>query len=273
MHSEPQPLTRAQLAAIRKAEAIGKVLAEAHPEIVTDYRNSASHLEIAVKYIPRQVEISSSVARTAVGKALKSLLSDTESYALYKSHLRESGFASGQHLFQEGKGIHSFSLEERSSAAREGYAAGLGKLESEVHSYFSHLGGKKSARKSARLRTGIYALTSEQRAEQGRKSGKSNYEQKVGIHALISTERQVDVQKGLLAQGKYTYSPEEEETLLSLAGNQDYLYPAASKQPGKPDYLKIRKEIKARFGVDRSVIALRSKVCRLRNNNTSLGRL
>jgi len=268
MYTTPRHLTKVQLTAIRKAEIIGKILAEAYPEITTDYRNGASQLEIAEKYIPLEVKISSSVARTAVANALKSLLSDLESYALYKSHLHDSGSASGQYLFQEGKGIHGLSLEERSSAARKGYAAGLGKLESKVHSYFSSIGGRRSARRSARLRDGIYALTTEQRAEQGRKSGQKNFERRVGIHALTYDERQVSVQRGLLAQGKYTYSPKEIKTLLALADNPDYMYPAGSKQPGKPDYPKIQEEIKVRFGVDRSVIALRSKVSRLRNSDT-----
>ncbi len=63
-----------------------------------------------------------------------------------------------------------------------------------------------------------------------------------------------------------TYSPEEEETLLSLANNAIYFRSAGSKQPGRPDNPRIKKEIKIEFGVDRSIAALRSKVCRLCNN-------
>jgi len=258
MESEQKVLTKEQITAIQKAQEIGRALAKSNPEIVDYYREGAFQRDIALRVVPDQYGRSEKVAVGAVGYALRILLSDDELERLGNDNRKRSSIAVGEHTLQKGKGIHAQTLDERAEAAKKGFEEGLGQLDREVLAYFGRKGGKKAAKTNEQQGTGIYGLSDEQRQEIGRRNGQKNYENGVGIHAMTPEKRLEAVIKGLHSQGKVPFTDEEKITLVELASNPAYQHTEGARQPGKPNYEKIRAELLDRFGVERTVLSLRT---------------
>lgn len=123
------------MAGIAQAQRLGLGLAEEHPEVAAQYQEGATCLELAHSYLPDHVEVSRSVAMTAVRYALQQLIPSDELSLLAKAHWRENGITAGNSTLQNGTGIHAQSLEEQMAAAKSGYQYGLGRCSKTVLAY------------------------------------------------------------------------------------------------------------------------------------------
>jgi hypothetical protein len=104
----------------------------------------------------------------------------------------------GKKLYEEKKGVHSLTKEEKSQIGKKTYEMGLG-----VHAQTKEeksKAGKVGGRTSYERKVGIHALTKKERVENGKKSGKiagrKNYEEKVGVHGRTKEQIIEDSKKG-----------------------------------------------------------------------------
>ncbi len=80
-----------RIAALRKVMEIGERVAETHPEVADSYRDtSLTYLEIAERYLPKEVAISAEVAAKAIGVAVRSLIPEEEQAAITARRRAES---------------------------------------------------------------------------------------------------------------------------------------------------------------------------------------
>ncbi len=258
-----QPLTPSQITAFRKAQALGRILAEEHPEITADYESGCTHFQIAKKYTPQEIRRSRKVATSAVGYALRELLPEEECQVIARDHKLRGSRAVGRDTLRKKKGIHAQTLEERVELGRKNYDVGLGQLDPALRSYFGRMGGKAAAKVHARQRTGFYAITPQERTRLGRQNGTKVYQNGTGIYAMTAKEKRQALIKSLEAQGKVPYNKREIATLERLAQNPEYQHPNGDRQPGRPDYARIQVELNRRFGNERTISSLRTRYCRL----------
>lgn len=148
-------LTPKRIAAIIKSIELGRTLQQEHPEIADLYRRGCTLLKIDEDLdIQSEYSVSNNQAQSSIGCALRGheggfkisayegLLSREEREQLGKEHKSEACLR----LYEEEKGIHALTREERRENGRIG-------------------GGRTYERKK-----GIHALTPEQLAEASRKS-------------------------------------------------------------------------------------------------------
>jgi hypothetical protein len=119
--------------------------------------------------------------------------------------MRKTGKRNGTKLYEEGRGIHALTSEEKRERATKLYKNKKGihaqtneeKREFGKRTYQMGVGVhaftkeqlSENGKRTRELGIGIYALTTEQRRENGKKSGKKCYEMGVGIHRLTTEER------------------------------------------------------------------------------------
>ncbi len=116
--------------------------------------------------------------------------------------------------------------------------------------------GSKNGTVTLQAKTGIHAQTLEERLEFARKA------YPCGLGRCSETVLAYGRLKGLLALGKFPYSDEEKGALLQLARDSAYQYPSGWWK-GKPAYELIGAELSRRFGVRRTVSALKTMYYRL----------
>lgn len=116
--------------------------------------------------------------------------------------------------------------------------------------------GSKNGTATLRDRIGIHALTLEERLEFARKA------YPCGLGRCSKTLLAYGRLQGLLAMGKIPYSDEEKKALLQLAQDSAYQYHSGWWK-GKPAYELISIELSQRFGVRRTVSALKTMYWRL----------
>ena len=100
---------------------------------------------------------------------------------------RETGKKVGKQIYEEKKGIHSLSFEERSKRGRKYgqkcYEQGKG-----IHSETTEQ-RRERGKKLYKNKKGIHAQTFEERSEIGKRNGQKLYEQGKGIHAQTIEEK------------------------------------------------------------------------------------
>ncbi len=247
-----------KIRAIILAIKTGQRIQQDFPFFATLYREGETAEDLLTKYsIPQAYHINPKVAKTAIYCALRGSngIFNTEQYGglitdpeeleqLALQHQR----AGGNLTFQEGKGLFALSPEQRREASRKAglithqNKTGLFGLSTEQWEEIHRAGGVVAGNQAYKQKTGIHAMTDEQRRELGSKygkiggvlggkiGGKRSYEQKTGIHALTSEQRSANSRQSVLLRGDIPWVLEEKllDKDITLPSEKDFiLYLAA----------------------------------------------
>jgi len=120
-----------QITAIKKEVLLGRELQVLYPEIAEDYRKGMTHKEIVEKYnITGQFGVDEEFAKNTVGYSIRGILRamfDLKPYSgliTDKEELerlaQDHNIEGGRKTYEQGKGIHGMSEEERIEASRKG---------------------------------------------------------------------------------------------------------------------------------------------------------
>jgi|GEM_PF-1964243 len=258
-----EDLTREQFAAIELAKKKGMLIARDCPGIVDNYRAGMTLRGIAEEYgFSEAYGVNERIASRAVAYALHELIPEDELVVLAAEHYK----ASGLKLFEDGRGIHALTPEQRREICRRGGQIGGQKIQEEGLGIFSMTpeelleACRRAGRAAHEKGVGIHSLTPEQRAEAGRMGGlvggRRTYEEGLGVHSLTPEQKAEAGRMGSIAAGFTPWSDEERDCFISLCHDPDYQY-ASGRHEGQPDYRRISAELRASFGTRRSLNSLR----------------
>lgn len=249
-------LNRRQMAAIRLADKAGLSIASDCPEIADDYRAGKTISEIAADYmIEDRYGLTYSVAQTAVGRALRELIDESELARIEFEHHSACGKLKGRELYENKGGAFSLTPDRRSEISREA--------------------GRISGRKTYEEGKGIFSISPERRSEISRETGKATgnmtYREGKGIFSLTPEEKAEACRKGGISgaartheiRGLDPWSGEEFDCFVSLCDDPEYQFSSGPNR-GRPDYRAISAELGARFGTKRSKTSLASKMNRMK---------
>lgn len=109
---------------------------------------------------------------------------------------------------------------------------------------------------------GVHGLSREQRilnaGKAGKKGGATSIRNKSGYHAQTIEERREFGRQGAQASGAVPWNNECVDYLISLIANQEYRFPESHNHRGLPNWQKITEELNSKYGMDRTVKAVRS---------------
>ena len=218
-----EDLSPEQISAIRRTIRLGFTLQHDYPEVAELYKQGSTQREIVeilglqLKYDVSRRIIENAVGRALVGhsegfdvKSYEGLLPPEEREKLARAHRQECGIKSGalygalggKKLYEEGRGVHAFTREERKVVGRRG------------------------GNKLYTNRKGAHSMTSEELSDAGRRggniSGLKNYQEKVGIHGRTSEQMNQDSLKGVVSRGCIPWSKDEAEYAYSLSQTSQY---------------------------------------------------
>lgn len=232
-------LSSEQIGAIRRTIRLGLTLQHDHPEIAELYKQGHTQRDISeILKLQSEYGASESLAENAISRAItghsggfdvkpyEGLISTVERERLAREHKEESGRLSGilyghlggKKLYEEKRGVHSFSKEDRRRTGRKGgnklYADGKG----------------------------VHSLTFEELSDAGRRggciSGHKNYEEGSGIHGRTTEQMNQDALKGVIARGCTPWSNDEIKYAYSLSQTSQYQWNNGANK-GKPNNKKI----------------------------------
>jgi len=283
-----------QYAALKGSINLGRTLQKEHPEIVNLFRGGLSDRKISQRLdIPQNYNVSYRVAMSAIrysivgydgkycnaGESYSGFMEISERENLTHEHRIESshliGLVVGKMLVDEKKGIHGRTSKEHST---DGIKGGNKTLEMKVgiHGQTSAeriASGKKGGKIAYTSGKGIHGRSEEERQidrlKGGKTSGKKHYENGTGMFSRTPEKVREDSIKATLARGEIPWSDEEKEYLYRLSQNPNYFHPENTSWKGKPDIIKIRKEINTKFheGKDlRTADTIRMNLTKIRKN-------
>ncbi len=161
----------------------GRLLANEHPEIATEWISGKTELELGKLYCLGDSE---DVSRNAIHYALKYLIPEEERITIAKKHniegSKKGGRNTGGRIISEQLGIYAPQNKKKLNAARK-------------------KGGEIG----------------------GRISGKNNYKNKVGIASLTHKQLVENGRKAALARGDILYEAIEKETPQGVLNERQYI--------------------------------------------------
>jgi len=216
-------LSPEQISAIRRTIRLGFTLQNDYPEVAELYKQGSTQREIVETLgLQSKYDVSRSIIENAVGRAIgghsggfdvkpyDGLLPPEEREKLVRDHRQECGIKSGalygalggKKLYEEKRGVHAFTREERKVVGRRG-------------------GNKLYAD-----RKGVHSMTSEELSDAGRRggniSGSKNCQERVGVHGRTSEQMNQDSLKGVISRGCTLWSKCEIEYAYSLSQTSKY---------------------------------------------------
>jgi len=213
-------LTSRQISALRRSIELGRTLQKERPQISRLYQNHSYSQIIDMLDIQTKYDVEYEIARGGVRfaimghsgglriKAYTGLISKKERKKIEIKHRIQGG----NDLYEEGRGIHEQTIEERRELGREG------------------------GNKSLRERKGYHALTKEQMSENGRRygfmggliGGNKAYEEGVGVHQRTSEQHSEDGSIGgknsAIERGQKPWSDKERKYAYRLSLKTEYTH-------------------------------------------------
>ena len=207
MNETRRDLTPQQIGAIMRSIRLGRTLQQEHPEIADLYRRGY-HIRRIVEEIDikSEYDVTERVAWNGVYYAIsgshgfletanyEEIIPEDERERLGAKHLSESSSKNGRRSYEEKKGIHAQTTEEKRELGRRMYEK----------------------------RDGLFGMSKKQRQRLGLESGRRLYEEKRGIHALTPEEKKEAGRLGSISRGQTIWSEEEKREAYELSLTPEY---------------------------------------------------
>jgi hypothetical protein len=165
-----------------------------------------------------QLDVTRQVAQTG-DKRTREQQSPTDASPKKKMTRQEVGWAGGKALYEQGKGIHGMTTEQRQEVGRASYEQGKG-----IHGMTTEQ-RQEVGRALYEQGKGVHGMTTEQLQEVGRAGGKASYEQGKGVHGMTIKQRQEAGRAGQEAKIK--------KHVVSMRNQNDMANRAAGYKPPK----------------------------------------
>ncbi len=239
MENKDTELTRNQIGAITRSIKLGRILQQEHSEIADLYKQNYILSQIVRELnIPSDYGVSRDIAWTGVRLAIAGhpgflgidsydgLIKDSERKIISREHHQEMGRKAGKKNYEEKKGIHGKTSEERREYARKG------------------------GRTVYEKRKGWHGRTPEQMSKDGRKgglksgpiNGPMSYKLKKGIHGRTPEQKREDGSKGVIAKGFTLWTEEEISLAYQLSQQPEYQH-SEGRHKGRSNLKKITSEL------------------------------